>query len=141
MPVHSTQRVSHGLSSHWTQWAHTLSRCAGILNRPELKDAAWDQLYWLFGGNPLNACMVSGIGYNNPMPHSRFYGMIPGGFMIGPRGNENDEISIDLERYAEWATTEYWNYPVGNTLQAFHRLFPDRFDPDKKLGITNPNIS
>ncbi len=134
MPEHAEQKINHGLAGHWTQWAHALSFCAQVLSRPELKDIAWDQLYWLFGGNPLEVCMVSGMGYNNPMPHSRFFGAVPGGFMGGPRGNADDEIRVDLNRRAEWNSTEYWNYPLANTLQAFHKLFPVLFEEEKKLG-------
>lgn len=140
MPDHSKQKINHGLAGHWTQWAHVLSFCVQVLSRPELKDIAWDQLYWLFGGNPLEVCMVSGVGYNNPMPHSRFFGTIPGGFMVGPRGNDQDEISVDLERRAEWNTTEYWNYPIANTLQAFHKLLPLAFEEKQKLGKKNPHL-
>lgn len=134
MPDHSPQKINHGLSGHWTGWAHALALASIVLDDLTMKDAALDQLYWLIGGNPLDASMISGIGFNNPMPHSRFHGTIPGGICTGPRGDDHDEISIDLGRNAEWNTTEYWNLPAANMMMALSILIPETIAPESKLG-------
>jgi len=137
MPDNSFQKVNHGLSGHWTSWAHAFALAASVLGEKSLRDSAFDQLYWLVGGNPLDSSLISGIGYNNPMPHSRFHGTIPGGICTGPRGDEHDEIVIDFERNAEWSTTEYWNLPAANMMMALSILIPKTIAPEKKLGYVS----
>ncbi len=134
MPEHSPQKVNHPLAGHLTSWAHALAYAGVILENDEMKNAAWDQLYWLLGNNTKNSCVVSGIGYNNPMPHSRFHGTMTGGFGAGPRGDSNDEIVLDLDARAEWNSTEYWNPPVGNSLMALSYLLPKEIKTENKIG-------
>ena len=137
MPDHSPQKINHGLGGHWTSWAHALALTGKILNRKELEDLAWQQLFWLWGNNPLNVCSVSGIGYNNPMPHSRFFGTMPGGFQVGARGDARDEMVIDQSARAEWSSTEYWNVPTANALMALAVLLPDKIKNESKVGYVN----
>ncbi len=134
MPDNSPQKVNHPLAGHLTSWAHALAYAGVILENNEMKNAAWNQLYWLLGNNLKNSCVVSGIGYNNPMPHSRFYGTMIGGFGAGPRGDSNDEIVLDLDARAEWNSTEYWNPPVGNSLMALSYLLPKEIKTENKIG-------
>lgn len=134
MPENSTQKINHGLGGHWTSWAHALAYAGSILEIDEMNNYAWDQLYWLIGNNTKNSCAVSGVGYNNPMPHSRFFGSMPGGFCVGPRGSLKDEAVIDLNAHAEWNSTEYWNPPVGNSLMALSILLPKHIKPANKIG-------
>ncbi|MGK7395108.1 MAG: glycoside hydrolase family 9 protein [Candidatus Cyclobacteriaceae bacterium M3_2C_046] len=125
MPDNSSQRINHGLGGHWTSWAHGLALMGKILKDNDLTNLAWHQIYWMIGNNPLNTSSISGIGYNNPMPHSRFFGTMPGGFMVGARGSLTDEMVVDLEARAEWSSTEYWNVPTANTLLALSVLLSD----------------
>ncbi len=87
MPNNAPERVNHGLSAHWTSWAHGLALMGNVLEDSACRSAAGDQLAWLIGNNPLNASMVSGVGCSNASPYSRFYGVLPGGFCVGPRGS------------------------------------------------------
>ncbi len=135
MPQNSPQKVNVGLAGHWTSWAHGLAMAAEVLGEPSYKTIAWKQLYWLLGSNTLNTCLVTGVGYNHPMPHSRFLGTYPGGFSAGPRGDEQDEIVIDHGAHAEWNSTEYWNVPLANTLMAFAILLPKKVEKERKLGF------
>jgi len=98
-----------------------------------MQDAAWDQLYWLLGQNLKNSCVISGVGYNNPMPHSRFFGTIIGGFSVGPVGDLKDEFVLDLDARAAWNATEYWNPPVANTLMALAHLLPKKVKSSGKI--------
>lgn len=133
MPDCSEQKINHGLSGHWTSWAHALSLAAHLFSDAKLEQLAWAQLYWLIGGNEQNISLVSGIGYNNPMPHSRFHSTMVGGFCVGPRGDKEDRMVVDTHRRAEWNSTEYWNCPVANTLMAFAHLLPSTIDYTHKL--------
>ncbi len=134
MPEHSPQRVNHGLAAHWTSWAHGLALMSRVLDDTECRDAAFDQLAWLLGCNPLDACAVSGVGYRAITPYSRFHGLIPGGFCNGPRGTEKDEIHADLDGSVEWSTGEYWMAPLANALLALSCLLPPHVLPGRKLG-------
>jgi hypothetical protein len=134
MPENSNQKINHGLGGHWTSWAHGLALCGSVLKNRDMIHAAWDQIYWLLGNNTLNSCLVSGIGYNNPMPHSRFFGTHLGGFCVGPRGSLNDEPIIDLHARAEWNSTEYWLTPLSNMLMALSFLLPKTILKENKIG-------
>jgi len=111
MPENSFQKINHGLGAPWTSWAHGLALVGNVFKNKEMSNAAWDQIYWLFVKNTLNSCLVSGVGYNNPMLHSRFFGTHPGGLSVGPRGNLEDEAIIDLDARTEWSSTKYWLTP------------------------------
>jgi hypothetical protein len=134
MPEHHPQRINHGLGGHWTSWSHALALVGILLDEPRCTDLAWRQLHWLLGCNPFNACLVSGVGYNNPMPHSRYLGTLPGGFCIGFNGSAGDLPQLDQEGDAQWNTTEYWMTPLSNALMALGLLNPQPDDASRKLG-------
>jgi hypothetical protein len=122
MPDNSSQKLNHGLNGHLMSWAHAMALMGRILDDQNLKALAWDQIYWAFGHNPAMACFITGAGYKNPMPHSRFLGPFPGGFMSGFIGDKDDLPVVDLEARAQWNTTEYWNTPLANCLMALAEL-------------------
>jgi hypothetical protein len=134
MPEHHPQRINHGLAGHWTSWSHALALVGVLLDEPRCADLAWSQLHWLLGCNPFNACVVSGVGYNNPMPHSRFLGTFPGGFCTAFNGSADDQPQLDLDGDAQWNTTEYWMTPLSNTLMALALLNPPADGASRKLG-------
>ncbi len=134
MPTRSKRDVNHGLAAHWTSWAHGLALAAGVLGERSWSDAAWDQLHWLMGANPRNLSMISGVGYAQAMPYTRFYGVLPGGFCIGPRGDAEDRIYIESDGRCDWSSGEYWMPPLANTLMAFAHLLPTNVDRSRKLG-------
>ena len=134
MPEHHPQRINHGLAGHWTSWSHALALVGTLLGEPRCTGLAWRQLHWLLGCNPFNSCLVSGVGYNNPMPHSRFLGTYPGGFCTSFNGSADDKPQLDLEGEAQWNTTEYWMTPLSNTLMALSLLIPPTADASRKLG-------
>ena len=134
MPAHHSQRINHGLGGHWSSWAHALALVGRVLGDSRCTELAWKQLHWLLGCNPFNSCLVSGAGYNNPMPHSRFLGTYPGGFCNGFNGSADDQPLLDLEGDAQWNSTEYWMTPLSNTLMALGLLNPPSTDASRKLG-------
>jgi hypothetical protein len=135
MPENHPQRINHGLAGHWTSWSHALALVGVLLDEARCTDLAWRQLHWLLGCNPFNSCLVSGVGYNNPMPHSRFLGTYPGGFSTSFNGSADDMPQLDLEGDAQWNTTEYWMTPLSNALMALALLNPRASDPSRKLGV------
>jgi hypothetical protein len=134
MPEHHPQRINHGLGGHWTSWAHALALAGELLGEVRCTELAWKQLHWLTGANPFNSCLVSGAGYNNPMPHSRFLGTFPGGFCNGFNGTADDRPRLDLDGNAEWNTVEYWMTPLSNMLMALSVLNPAKGASVGKLG-------
>jgi hypothetical protein len=136
MPEHAPERVNHGLASHWTSWAHGLASMGRVLERADLREAAFDQLSWLMGCNPLAVSMVTGVGYHQATPYSRFHGPSAGGFCLGPRGTAEDEIYVDTEGRIVWSTGEYWMTPLANALMALSELIPARVGGTGKLGST-----
>jgi hypothetical protein len=138
MPDCSERKINHGLSGHWMSWAHALARMGDKLNMPNATELAWKQIYWLTGNNPFDICFISGVGYNNPMPHARFFGTINGGFMNGFIGDAADQPMVDMERRAQWNTTEYWNTPLANCMMAFSYLL--KKENNQLLGIKEPGI-
>jgi hypothetical protein len=138
MPAHAPQKVNHGLAAHWTSWAHGLGMMGRILGRRECAHAAFDQLGWLLGANPLGVCMVSGVGCRNPIPYSRFAGLMPGGVLLGPRGTEDDRMWVDLDGRLDWSAGEYWMAALANLLLALAELLPHPVLAVRKLGQPVP---
>ncbi len=134
MPNNSKQKINHGLNGHYTSWAHALALMGTYFGNNKMNEIAWNQLYCPLGFNNFNASFVSGVGYNNPMPHSRFLGTTIGGFMIGFIGNSNDKPTVDLQAKAQWNTVEYWNTPLANACMALAELLPKEVRPETKLG-------
>ena len=143
MPDNAPERVNHGLSSHWTSWAHGLALMGKVLDDLKCRDAAFEQLAWLTGSNPLNASMITGVGSLNASPYSRAFGTLIGGFCIGPRGTAEDAIYIDMEGRTVWSSGEYWMVPLANTLLALAELVPAHIPTAGKLGqrVTTPASS
>ncbi len=83
-----------------------------------LGNFAQDQLNWILGLNPFDACMLQGTGYNNPAYN--FFGTFeytnaPGGIVNGVTSGLNDENDIDLNvpysvtgKDYDWRWAEQW---------------------------------
>ncbi|MFT3701057.1 MAG: glycoside hydrolase family 9 protein [Agriterribacter sp.] len=83
-----------------------------------LKSFATDQLNWILGLNPFNACMMQGKGYNNPA--YGFFGTFeytnaPGGIVNGITSGLDDEEDIDFNlqykqtgKDYDWRWAEQW---------------------------------
>ncbi len=134
MPVNHPQQINHGLGGHWMSWAHALAYAGQMLNDSSWTQLAFAQIEWLTGNNHVDVSFISGIGYNNPMPHSRFLGTMIGGFLNGFCGTIEDIPHVDMARDAEWNSTEYWNTPLSNCLMALSLLLPSAVAPVRKLG-------
>ncbi len=135
MPNNSKQKINHGLNGHYSSWAHALALMGSFFKNAEMTDLAWKQFYWSVGLNNFNVSFISGTGYNNPMPHSRFLGTAIGGFLAGFIGKSNDLPFVDLDAKAQWNTTEYWVTPIANYCMALAELLPETISPENKLGL------
>lgn len=133
-PVNHPQQINIGLAGHWMTWAYALALTGQVLNMPQAVSLAWRQIYWLIGFNDQDVSFISGVGYNNPMPHSRFLGTVIGGIMNGFRGTKEDIPYVDMKRECEWKSTEYWNIALAYCLLALSRLLPSEIPPSGKLG-------
>ena len=102
-------KCAFGLNSLLLSNAVGLFLSAEILNKDDYKTHAKHQLEWVMGFNPINTCMMTGEGVNNPYPHSRFLGLIIGGVMNGIAGEEDDMPFMDMNNTMDWRTTEYWS--------------------------------
>jgi hypothetical protein len=76
----------------------------------------WDQLNWILGLNPFDACMLHGTGRNNP-EYKFFeyysYANCPGGICNGITGGFKDEEDIDFQLMVpgednDWRWGEQW---------------------------------
>ena len=134
MPTRVPGGIVHGLASHWTSWAHAFACLARVLEREECRHAAFDQLAWLMGNNPLHASAITGIGYRSVAPYSNYQGVTVGGFCNGLRGSADDAPEADLDGRMEWASGEYWMAPLANCLMALASLIPAGVVPARKLG-------
>ncbi len=134
MPANHPQKINHGLSGHWMSWAHGLALVGEVLDDENATRTAWQQIHWLTGQNLHNASLISGIGYNNPMPHSRLMGTFPGGFLNGFCGELSDEPFLDEDANAQWNSTEYWMTPLSNALMSLAILLPSGSPATRKIG-------
>ena len=134
MPDNSKQKINHGLNGHYSSWAHALAMMGNYFENDDMRDLAWKQFYWTLGANDFNASFISGVGFNNPMPHSRFLGTNIGGYLIGFIGKANDKPFVDMEAKAQWNSTEYWVTPIANFCMALAELLPVEIQPETKLG-------
>jgi Glycosyl hydrolase family 9/Cellulase N-terminal ig-like domain len=84
----------------------------------QLEEYAWDQMHWILGRNPFDACMLIGSGHGNA-PYLFFdsykYTSAPGAIINGITAASKDEDGIAFnEGYAvtgqdeDWRWTEEW---------------------------------
>lgn len=63
-------------------WAHALAAGGRLLGRDDWCHAPLDQIHWIVGSNPCGVSLVTGVGFDHPVPHSGFFGARPGGVMV-----------------------------------------------------------
>lgn len=125
---HSAFFFPHGSeASPWWQGENarlasmsTAARMAAELFREDiafhdsLENFALDQLNWILGMNPFDACMLQGRGHNNPA--YGFFGTFeytnaPGGIVNGITSGLNDEEGIDFNlSYAQTGKDDDWRW-------------------------------
>ena len=97
-----------GVTSHLESHAVLLAAAAKAFGKPEYRDLALRQLEWVMGNNPFGASLMTGEGWRNSYPYSRFVGPLIGGIVNGVAGNAQDVPILQMEYGNDWRTGEYW---------------------------------
>lgn len=97
-----------GITSHLESHAALLATAAKALRKPGFRDLAFRQLEWVMGNNPFGASLMTGEGWRNSYPYSRFAGPLTGGIVNGVAGNAQDVPILQMEAGTDWRTGEYW---------------------------------
>lgn len=81
-----------------------LARGARILENPDLRDAAWRQVDWILGHNPLNSSTVYGVGHHQPKLYKAWLAPRSDGMVIqGIGGTDRDMPTL---RQGHWRHCE-----------------------------------
>lgn len=123
-----------GTTSHLLSHSLVLALAARQLEDPTLEAVALRQIEWVVGANPFQASMITGHGVNQPWPHSRFVGLIPGGIMNGIGGDVEDNPVLDQENGLSWQTNEYWS-PHNAWYLMNLAVLDEEGDPAETIGI------
>jgi hypothetical protein len=97
-----------GVTSHLESNAALLFTASKLFGKPEYRDLGLRQMEWVMGNNPFGACLMTGEGWRNSYPYSRFVGPIIGGIVNGIAGNPQDVPILEMEYGNDWRTGEYW---------------------------------
>jgi hypothetical protein len=82
---------NRGSNKFLARKAILLAKGARILSNPALRDAAWRQIDWVLGKNPLNASTVYGVGHGQPGIYKEELAPYNDGVLIlGIGGGSND---------------------------------------------------
>ena len=97
-----------GVTSHLESHGALLFGAAKMFGKAEYGWLALQQMEWVMGNNPFGACLMTGEGWRNSYPYSRFVGPIIGGIVNGIAGNAQDVPILEMEYGNDWRTGEYW---------------------------------
>jgi hypothetical protein len=96
-----------------------LGLAARALGQPRWAAYGQKQLEWLFGFNPSETCMMTGLGYSQAAVFSFYVGQIPGAIINGYTGTrEEDAPVLCLDREVSPMNMEYWSVHTGALLRA-----------------------
>jgi len=99
--------------------AATLGLAARVLNQPKWAAYGQKQLEWILGYNPLEECMLTGIGYRRHAVFSPYVGPIPGAVINGFTGTrDTDEPLLCTQREMWPMNMEYWSIHTASLLRA-----------------------
>lgn len=105
-----------GENARLASMASAIFQCLNELKLPaelaeSLRKFAYQQINWLLGQNPFNACMVQGYGYNNPFYRADWPGHT-GGVCNGITSSLHNEHDIALceteDPFQNWRWGEQW---------------------------------
>ncbi|HEQ71338.1 MAG TPA: hypothetical protein ENN69_02520 [Spirochaetia bacterium] len=135
IPTDTTHGIVIGLSGHLLSHAYSLALAARVFGETRFRDLALAQIEWITGCNPDSACLIYGFGFNNPVPHSRFLGPLPGGVYNGYTGDADDRPVLDTAGRLEWNSTEFWNPHCAHLMAALAYLLPRNPAPEHRIGV------
>ena len=114
-----------GTNSNTLSAAIGLIKAARLLDDPDLRDLAQQQLNWILGLNPVQAGTMEGFGYDvmkwfvNVNEYFPVTPRIKGGVMNGIAGTADDQ---PVRHDQSWQTSEYWIPHVGHAMWLFCEL-------------------
>lgn len=123
-------------------WAKRRTTAPG----PAAAEYAQNQLNWILGLNPLDICMMDGVGRNNP-EYSTEFPNAPGGICNGITGGFEDESDLAFlpepagsSPFHRWRWSEQWIPHAGWFLLAVTLSFSEHKQPigesNSKEGVT-----
>lgn len=115
---------NRGVNKFLLRKAILLARGARLLGNPELRDAAWRQVGWILGNNPLNASTVFGAGHKQPRIYKGHLAPHSDGMLVqGIGGNDKD---MPLIRQGHWRHCEMELHHTAWFAQALFELLSSR---------------
>ena len=110
---------AEGNNGELARAATALALAARALGQPKWAAYAQKQLEWIFGFNPSETCMMTGLGYSQAAVFSYYVGQIPGGIINGYTGGcDDDAPMLCLDRQASAMNMEYWSVHTAAVLHA-----------------------
>lgn len=110
---------AEGNNGELARAATSLALAARALGQPKWAAYGQKQLEWIFGNNPFETCMMTGLGYSQAAVFSYYVGQIPGGIINGfTGGREDDAPLLWLDRQASAMNMEYWSVHTAAVLHA-----------------------
>lgn len=95
---------NRGTNKALTRKAILLAKGARILKNSRLRDAAWRQVDWILGSNPLNISTVYGVGHNQPKLYKEWLAPRSDGMVVqGIGGGSKD---MPYMRQGHWRHCE-----------------------------------
>ena len=113
---------NRGANKALARKAILLARGARILGNPKLRDAAWRQVDWILGNNPLNTSTVYGVGQGQPIVYRASLEPRSDGMVVqGIGGGANDMPYI---RQGHWRHCEMEMHNTAWFAQTIFELLP-----------------
>jgi len=114
---------AEGNNGELAQAAEALALASRALDQPRWAALGQKQIEWIYGFNPFDTCMMTGLGYSTAAVFSPFVGQIPGAIVNGILGNpETDEPRLAMDRQLSPMLMEYWSVHTAAVLTALATL-------------------
>jgi hypothetical protein len=97
---------NRGVNKLLVRKAILLAKGARILGNPKLRDAAWRQIDWVLGNNPLNASTVYGVGQGQPNVYKAQLEPRSDGMMVQGIGGGSKDIPYMRQGHWRWCEME-----------------------------------
>jgi len=103
-----------------------LARGSKILSNPKLRDAAWRQVDWILGKNPLNTSTVYGVGQGQPIVYKAALEPRSDGMVVQGIGGGSKDTPYMRQGHWRWCEMELHN--TAWFAQAVFELLPPTRD-------------
>jgi hypothetical protein len=117
--------------------AALLARGARILSNPKLRDAAWRQIGWILGNNPLNASTVFGVGQGQPKLYKKQLAPRSDGMVVQGIGGGGKDKPYMRPGHWRWCEMELHN-TAWFAQAIFELLAAPAPSADLETGFANP---